>query len=151
MNIKKQIFILIILFSFLNNCTFSKIQNVNGIHNLLEKIEKLIININNKDDTISIIGYPNLIDFKSDDTWIYYEIRETANLYGQKKLLKNDIAILIFDNNNLLTEKKILTKDQMNELEFSNKITISKGIDNSLLKDLLASSRKRIENLQKKK
>ena len=135
---------------FLSSCKLNRIENIHGIQDLRNHAKNLKKEINNQNDVINLIGNPHLIDFKDKNIWIYYEIVETKNLYGEKKILKNDVILLEFNKKGILLEKKIFTKEQMNKIEFSENFTESKGINASLIKDLLASSKKRMEKLYKK-
>ena len=119
--------------------TFFILLHAFGLNNLIYK-----------NDVIKNLGPPPLKEFNNSDIWIYFEVRDTRNIYGTKKIVANNTLILQFDNKGILAKKIFLNKDQMQNIQFEDNETISRGIDNSLLKNILSSTRKRMENLANK-
>ena len=143
-------FLIIICVFTTQSCSLQKINKIRGIVNLESKAMSLIENKSNKNDVEKLLGKAPVIEFYDPNLWSYFETQETASFFGQKTNIVNNILILKFDEKNILQKKLLLIKDQMQQIEFENTKTISKGVDESLLKSLLSSARKRIENLSKK-
>ena len=51
--------LILIFFFILSNCTLNKVNDHHGVHFLKKKNESLIINKTNKNDIISLLGYPS--------------------------------------------------------------------------------------------
>jgi len=146
--IKKVLTLLV--FTLVTFCSIKKVDNVHGIINLDNKAKSLNEGLINKNDVIKNLGPPPLKEFNNSDIWIYFEVRDTRNIYGTKKIVANNTLILQFNNKGILAKKIFLNKDQMQNIQFEDNETISRGIDNSLLKNILSSTRKRMENLANK-
>jgi len=146
MNIFLKIFIIFVLSTINYSCSIKKVDNVHGVINLAKKAKDLNKGINNKNDVRKVLGPPPLRDPNDLNIWIYIEVRDTKNLLGSKKINVNDTFIIKFDSKGIIEEKIFLDKKQMQDIAFSDKETISKGIDSSLIKNVLSSTRKRLEN-----
>jgi len=142
--IKKVLTLLI--FTLVTFCSIKKVDNVHGVINLAKKAKDLNKGVNNKNDVRKALGTPPLRDQNDLNKWIYIEVRDTKNLFGEKKINVNNIFIIKFDSKGIIEEKIFLDKNHMKNIAFSDKETISKGIDSSLLKNVLSSTRKRLEN-----
>lgn len=82
--IKKVLTLLI--FTLVTFCSIKKVDNVHGIINLDNKAKSLNEGLINKNDVIKNLGPPPLKEFNNSDIWIYFEVRDTRNIYGTKKL-----------------------------------------------------------------
>tara|TARA_B100001121_G_scaffold279205_1_gene270245 strand:- start:421 stop:888 length:468 start_codon:yes stop_codon:yes gene_type:complete len=118
--------LLIILTLFLTNCKLNKIVNHHGIHNLEIKSKKLSINETNINDIRKILGPPSSTSYFNNDILIYLE-RKTSNSkllkLGKKKLIAHNVLLLEIDNKGMLIKKRLLDKDDINKLRFSQKET----------------------------
>ena len=150
MNLLLKKILLVLLFFLITFCSVKKINKVHGIVSLELKSKTIIEGVQNKNDIIKNLGPPPLQEFTDKNTWIYLEVVETRNIYGSKKLLVNNTLILNFDNKGILLSKKILNINEMNDIAFDKDQTKSYGINNTVLKNILSSTRKRMENARKK-
>ena len=150
MNFIIKKFLILLIFNLVVFCSYKKINNIHGIVNLDNKAKYLEEGTSNKNDVIKNLGAPLLKEINNLDIWLYFEVRDTKNIYGSKKITVNNTLILEFDEKGLLSKKIFLNKDQMKRIEFSSDSTVHKGMENTLLKNILSSSRKRIDNLSKK-
>jgi len=149
----KKIYLLIIinLTLILSNC--SPLRNVYTLHgqiDLFDKSEKLILNYSNKNDIIKILGETTVKDPIENKIWYYSEVVQLTSIYGKKKTLKNNLLVVKFDDNGVLKNKKFYNIDELNNLDFDSAKTESLGVNNSIIKSILKSSKKRIENQSKK-
>ena len=65
--------LIIVSFFLLVNCTFNKIVQHHGVHNLEKKQTKLKVNYTNKNDIIKLIGPPSTKSSFDNDVYIYIE------------------------------------------------------------------------------
>jgi len=117
----KEIFYIIVLSFFLNNCQLKEPNKSHGINFLDNREKVLIIGKSNKNDVIKIIGTPHTISLKEDDKWIYFERTITRGKLvklGQNVLKTNNILELKFDKYGILNSKKQYNKDDMQKVKY---------------------------------
>ncbi len=141
----KNLFLFSLLL-FTLNCTPNEISNTHG-HRLIEKkFDKIIINKANKNDVRKIIGPPSSKS-NFDDMWIYIERKKTNQSLiklGKKKINKNNIILIKFNNMGLVSEKKMLDINQMENLKISQKKTSKVYGQDNLVYNLLSILREKI-------
>ena len=84
--------ILLLILVFLNGCSFNKVIQHHGVHNLEKKQTKLKINYTNKNDIIKLIGPPSTKSTFDNDVYIYIEKKTSSSKLtklGKKVLLAN--------------------------------------------------------------
>jgi len=137
------------LILFLSSCSQKPAISSYGIKNL-NIIEKSIkINFSNKNDIVSELGETILKEYPDDNTWIYIETEIDRNFFGQKKIKKNNMLILKFDNRGILVAKSLLDLNSMKDLKVAEEKTISLGVNDSFSKKIFSSMRKRFFSRQK--
>ena len=148
----------IFLFLFTLNCSPNKVSNNHGFSSLQDKFDKISINKTNKNDILKIIGPPSSISNFNNDKWFYIErMKRNQSLFklGIKKIQKNDILIVKFNNKGILEYKKILKLNDMNDIEFAKNITEKDYKQNSVLFKIFSSLREKVnapvKNRSKKK
>ena len=146
--LKKILFLILVIST--SSCSFVKINEIHGVTNLQQGSKILEIGKINKTNTIEILGPPPLVDFNNQDIWYYLEIKKTKNLFGNNEITDNNLLLLQFNHKEILIKKKFLDKNQMKKIEFDSNQTSTLGVDNSLLKNILSSTKKRLDNLAKK-
>ena len=118
-------YIIIFIFFFTLNCSFNKVSNTHGFRFSEAKFDKIVINKTNKNDVKKIIGPPSsMSDF--DDVWFYIERKKTnQSIYklGKKVISKNNIIILEFNDFGLVSKKKLLDLNNMNDIRIAEKQT----------------------------
>ena len=137
----------IFLFLFTLNCSPNKVSNNHGFTSLQDKFDKISINKTNKNDILKIIGPPSSISNFNNDKWFYIErMKRNQSLFklGIKKIQKNDILIVKFNNKGILEYKKILKLNDMNDIEFAKNITEKDYKQNSVLFKIFSSLREKI-------
>ena len=141
--------ILLLSLILLASCTLDKVIHHHGVHNLEKKQLKLKINYTNKNEIINLIGPPSTKSKFDNDVYIYIE-RKTSSTkltnLGKRKLLINDVLILEIDNKGLLVSKKLLKKDDMNNLQFDKEITTADITKESFVYRFLYSLRQKIND-----
>ena len=133
----------------MTSCTLNKVDNVHGVSNLKNKISLIKNNKTNKNDIIQIFGPMPVID-KKDNRWAYFEVRETKTKYGKKNIYVNDYIEIYFDRYGIVKEYKFFNLNNMNDIKFAKEKTRTLGVKDTFTKNLLSSTRQRMENARKK-
>lgn len=135
-------FSLIISFIILIGCQLQDpIQN-HGIAFLENRSKKLILNKSNTNDILNIMGQPHTKSINNDNQWIYIERSLTKGEFhnlGQNLVKRNNILILDFDKYGVLKKKKLLSKDDLNNINFSEKETKNELTQKSFVTKFLQS------------
>ena len=141
-----RILLLIFIF-FITACSSNKVSKNHGFISLENKIENIAINKSNKNDIIEVIGHPSAISKFNSNKWFYIERKQTnQSLFklGIKKISKNNILIIEFNNNGLVRNKKLVNLDDMNELKYVKKITTKKFEQDNTLYYIFSSMREKV-------
>ncbi len=144
---------LFFLFLFTLNCSINKVSNSHGFRFIETKFNKIILDKSNKNDVRKIIGPPSSIS-KFGDTWFYIERKKTnQSLFklGKQKISSNDILILEFNNKGLVSYKKILNLNDMNDLKIAKKKTFKKFNEDNTVYNILSTLREKINAPTRKK
>ena len=143
---------LIFLFFFTINCSFNNVSNTHGFRFLENKTNKIVINKTNKNDVKKLIGPPSSVS-NFNDIWLYIERKKTnQSIYklGKKKISKNNILILEFNSMGLVSSKKFLNLEDMNDIKIAEKMTKKKFKNDNKLYDALSTLRNKLNARQKK-
>ena len=145
--------ILFILFFFTINCSVNKVSNTHGLRFLETKSNKILINKTNKNDIRELIGPPSSVS-NFNDIWLYLE-RTKANqsIYklGKKKILKNNILILEFNSMGLVSSKKFLKLEDMNDVKIAEKVTIKRFDNDNRIHEVLSTLRNKLNAASQRK
>ena len=137
---------LFIIFFFTLNCSINKVSNLHGFRFIDTKLEKIELNRSNKNDVRTIIGPPSSIS-TFDDTWLYFERKKTnQSLFklGKKKISRNNILIIEFNNMGLVKDKVLLDLSDMNDIKIAEKKTKKDFSQDSFVYNLLSTLRDKI-------
>ena len=141
-----KIISLLSIFLLTLNCSINKVSNNHGFRFLDEKFKKIIVKESNKNDVRNIIGPPSSKS-KFDDTWFYIERKKTNQSLiklGKKKISKNNIVIIEFNNKGLVINKSLLDIKNMQDIEFAEKRTIKKFSQDNFVHSVLTTLREKI-------
>ena len=148
----------IIFFLFIVNCSSNKVSINHGFISLQAKYEKIKINKTNKNDIVKIIGPPSSISNFDENKWFYIQTKkENQSLFklGIKKIQKNDVLVVSFNNKGILNDKKILNLNDMNNIKYVKNITEKEFKQNNTVYKILSSLREKanssVRNRSKKK
>ena len=145
----KNILLFIIILFCISNCTFNKVVKHHGVHSLDKKQLKLVNNISNKNDILTILGSPSTKETFDNLVWIYIERKYTkASVVrlGKKKLFVNNVLVLEIDNRGILTNKNFYDMNDMNQLTYYASNTKTNMNKNSFVYDFLSSMRQKIND-----
>ncbi len=138
----KNHIILFIIFIILNGC---KLQDPNKNHGILfleNRADKLVLKKTNKNDVIKILGNPHSKSIDNNNRWLYLERVLTKGEFhklGQNILLDNNVLVLDFDKFGILSNKKLLTKEDKEEIKFSGLKTENRLTKKSFVESFLSS------------
>ena len=144
---KKTLLIISIL--FITNCTLNKVEKHHGSIFLEKKKDEIIINKFNKNDVKKTLGPPSTKSLFENDTWIYMESVKTnskLSKLGKRSLVRNNILILEFNKFGIVTNKKYLTKDDINKIKFEEHITKVDYNKKSLVYKMLSGLKDKIND-----
>ena len=147
-------YILILLLFFTLSCTLNKVKNNHGVLSLEKKINKITIDKSNKNDIINIFGPPSTKSTFDNNIWIYIERKKTNRsifALGNKKIVKNNVAILEIDNKEILKKKEIFDLSNMNKYKFSENTTQNTYTKDTYIYGVLTSFREKINAPAKRK
>ena len=147
-------YILILILFFTLSCSLNKVKNNHGVLSLENKISKIIINKSNTNDIINIFGPPSTKSTFDNNLWIYIErkkVNRSIFKLGNKKIVKNNVAILEIDNNGILKKKEIYDLNKMNKYKFSENTTQNNYEKNSYIYGVMTSLREKINAPAKRK
>ena len=116
-----------------------------GIANLNQRSSLILPGATNKNDVIKILGETTIKEYPDENKWVYIETEEEKKI-GKRKIIKNYMLILEFDNMSVLKSKELLSIDDLNQIKFDQEKTVSSGVNNSFLKRIFSSIRKRAQN-----
>ena len=137
---------LVLICLFLFSCSLTPNIKLSGVVNLEKKQEALVIGVSNKNDVISSLGESILKESPGDDSWAYIETSEVKNIFGKKKIIKNNVLLLEFNQRGVLAGKHILNINDINKLDLDKDITNTNALNDSFSKKFFGSMRKRLQN-----
>ena len=144
-----KIILFIPIFLLITNCNLKQNVEHHGVHMLEEKVKKLIINENNKNDVIRVLGPPSVESNFDNDLMFFIErkilVRGLTRL-GKRKILTNNVLIAEVDNRGILVKKEFIDLNQMNDLEISKRITEIDYQKTSFIYDFLSSMRQKVND-----
>ena len=136
-----------LLLFILAGCQLKDPDKNHGILFLENRSKSLILKKTNKNDIINKLGQPHSKSFDNEDIWIYLERTLSKGKYhklGQHVLKTNNVLVLHFDKYGILKNKKIYTKDNINEVNFSKNKTENQLSKKSFVESFLSSIREKM-------
>lgn len=133
---------LIFTFIILIGCQLQEPSKNHGIISLQNRADKLQINISNTNDVIKIIGQPHTKSIENKYEWFYLERTLSKGEFhklGQNVLKSNNILVLNFNKYGILKEKNLLTKKDLNKMNFSEQETENELTQKSFVEKFLSS------------
>ena len=137
----------LLLLFILVGCQLKDPDKNHGILFLENRSKSLVLKKTNKNDIINKLGQPHSKSFDNEDIWIYLERTLSKGKYhklGQHVLKTNNVLVLYFDKYGILKDKKIYTKDNLNEVNFSKNKTENQLSKKSFVESFLSSVREKM-------
>ena len=148
----KKIFFLTFIVFFTFNCSQNEVIKTHGVAYLKKREKLIIVNVSNKNDSISILGQPSTKGMSNDNLWIYIERTRTRGKllkFGRNYLMKNNVLVLEFDKYGILQRKEFYDKADMNEIQFAKNETDNELRKENFIYSFLSSVRQKM--IQKRK
>jgi len=139
--------LILFIFLFTLNCSTNKVSKNHGFKSLETKFEKIVINQTNKNDIIDLIGSPSTKSDFNKNKWFYIERRKTNQSLiklGYKKIEKNDILMVEFNNRGILKNKKIFNLKDMNKIKYLKSLTQKEFKQKNFMYNIFSSFREKI-------
>ena len=139
--------LILFIFLFTLNCSTNKVSKNHGFKSLETKFEKIVINQTNKNDIIDLIGPPSTKSDFNKNKWFYIERRKTNQSLiklGNKKIEKNNILVVEFNNRGILKNKKIFDMNDMNKINYVKSLTQKEFKQNNFLYNIFTSFREKM-------
>ena len=133
-----KLFIFISLY-ILTSCGLKVTDNHGFVHDTNVNLNDFLVGKSTKEDILNILGTPSTKStFDGEKSWFYVssEFKKFVFLDGEN----TDQKILIFSfDNNVLEEKKLLSKNDINDIEYEKTVTDSSGKKLSWLKQFFTN------------
>ena len=136
-----------LVFIILIGCKLQEPLKTHGIVFLENRSKKLVLNQSNMNDVVQIMGRPHVKEDEINESWIYLERIMSKGKYhklGKHVLKENNILVLDFDKYGVLKNKKLLKKEDIKKLEFSEKITENELTKKSFVQKFLQSVKQKM-------
>ena len=144
-----KIILFISIFLLITNCNLKQNIEHHGVHMLEEKVKKLTLNEDNKNDVIRTLGPPSVESNFNNDLMFFIErkilIRGLTKL-GKRQILANNVLIVEIDNRGILVKKEFIDLNQMNDLDISKRITEIDYQKTTFIYDFLSSMRQKVND-----
>ena len=141
-----KIIIFLMLFLLTMNCRINKVSNIHGFRLLETKYDKIAVNTSNKNDIRNKIGPPSSISMFN-NIWFFVERKKTNQTIfklGEKKISKNNILVLEFDDFGILRYKSLLDISDMNNIKIVKKKTSKQFQQDNTLYSITSILREKI-------
>ena len=148
-----KIIIIIILF-FTLSCSTNKVSQNHGYKALESKYDKIFINKTNKNDVVTIIGPPSTVSDFNENKWFYIERKKTNQSLiklGIKKIEKNNILIVEFNQFGILKNKELIDLTKMKDVKYVKSITTKDFQNKNFFYNIFTSLREKINSPSKNK
>ena len=116
---------------------------------LEKKEKKLFVNQTNKNDIIKILGSPSTTSKFDNNIWIYIERKQTQSKLknlGKMKIYENNVLILEVNDYGILKNKKLYSKEKMENINLATAITESTYKRDSFIYDFMSSLRQKVND-----
>jgi len=123
-------------------CKLQEPLKTHGIVFLENRAAKLTINQSNKNDTVKILGQPQVKSDEENDSWIYVERILSKGKYhklGKHVMKENNVLVLHFNKFGILEKKEYYEKDDINKIKFSESFTENQMTRKSFVQKFLQS------------
>ena len=144
---KKYIFFFTVVLIFVTSCKQNEVIKTHGVAYLKKREKLIVLDVTNKNDTISVLGQPSTKGMVDDNLWIYIERTRTRGKLlklGRNYLLKNNVLILEFDKYGIVQRKEFYDKTEMNKISFAKDETENELRKENFIYSFLSSVRQKM-------
>jgi len=127
-------------------------KKLHGINYLKNRENILVINKDNKNDVIKLLGNPHSKSMNNENKWFYFErmiTRGKLHKLGRNVLKENNVLEVEFNKYGVLTKKRLYTKNDMKKVKSSKKETKNTVEQKSFLNSFLSSIMTKMQGRRK--
>ena len=128
-----------ILFFQLNSCGLKVIENHGQIYEENINFKELQVGKTTKNEIVELLGSPSTTsNFDNEQSWIYISSEFKKFIFLDGSNTDQKILILSF-NQNTLKNKELLSKNDINNIEYEETLTDSRGKKVNWIKDFFSN------------
>ena len=128
-----------ILFFQLNSCGLKVIENHGQIYEKNTNFKDLQVGKTTKNEIVELLGSPSTTsNFDDEQSWIYISSEFKKFIFLDGSNTDQKILILSF-NQNTLKNKELLSKNDINNIEYEETLTDSRGKKVNWIKDFFSN------------
>ena len=128
-----------ILFFQLNSCGLKVVENHGQIYEKNINFKELQVGKTTKNEIVELLGSPSTTsNFDNEQSWIYISSEFKKFIFLDGSNTDQKILILSF-NQNTLKNKELLSKNDINNIEYEETLTDSRGKKVSWIKDFFSN------------
>ena len=128
-----------ILFFQLNSCGLKIIENHGQIYEKNINFKELQVGKTTKNEIVELLGSPSTTsNFDNEQSWIYISSEFKKFIFLDGANTNQKILILSF-NQNTLKNKELLSKNDINNIEYEETLTDSRGKKVNWIKDFFSN------------
>ena len=128
-----------ILFFQLNSCGLKVVENHGQIYEKNINFEELQVGKTTKNEIVQLLGSPSTTsNFDDEQSWIYINSEFKRFVFLDGSNTDQKILILSF-NQNTLKNKELLSKNDINNIEYEETLTDSRGKKVNWIKDFFSN------------
>ena len=121
-----KIFFAILFFQF-NSCGLKVVENHGQIYEKNINFKELEVGKTKKDDVVELLGSPSTTsNFDDEQSWIYISSEFKKFIFLDGSNTDQKVLILSF-NQNTLKNKELLSRNDINDIDYEDTITDSRG------------------------
>ena len=128
-----------ILFFQLNSCGLKVVENHGQIYEKNINFKELQVGKTTKNEIVELLGSPSTTsNFDDEQSWIYISSEFKKFIFLDGSNTDQKILILSF-NQNTLKNKELLSKNDINNIEYEETLTDSRGKKVNWIKDFFSN------------
>ena len=128
-----------ILFFQLNSCGLKVVENHGQIYGKNINFKELQVGKTTKNEIVELLGSPSTTsNFDNEQSWIYISSEFKKFIFLDGSNTDQKILILSF-NQNTLKNKELLSKNDINNIEYEETLTDSRGKKVNWIKDFFSN------------
>ena len=128
-----------ILFFQLNSCGLKVVENHGQIYEKNINFKELQVGKTTKNEIVELLGSPSTTsNFDNEQSWIYISSEFKKFIFLDGSNTDQKILILSF-NQNTLKNKELLSKNDINNIEYEETLTDSRGKKVNWIKDFFSN------------
>ena len=121
-----KIFFAILFFQF-NSCGLKIVENHGQVYEKNINFKELQVGKTKKDDVVELLGSPSTTsNFDDEQSWIYISSEFKKFIFLDGSNTDQKVLILSF-NQNTLKNKELLSRNDINDIDYEDTITDSRG------------------------